>query len=142
MDDLHDLEAAEPGRPLNEKRLDRPKRSIARHQPLKHKLNGSIVLKINSRATKRRSCLVRRESLTATNEERLKQVEEQIESTLRLPTASSYAQHRLRILHKAKEMLTARSMLDEEGQLELERLLAQLSIRYQPSGGSNPIVES
>lgn len=137
LNDLNDLKTSERERTVNKKRIDRSKSSIARHQPLKHKINTSVNLKDESRRNKRRSCSVWRESLTATNEERLKQVEEQIESTLRLPTTSSYAQHRLRILNKAKQMLTAQSTLNEGEQLELEQLLAQLSIRYKSPSENN-----
>ncbi|XP_010552204.1 PREDICTED: uncharacterized protein LOC104822630 [Tarenaya hassleriana] len=59
-------------------------------------------------------------------EERTRVIQEEIKRVNKLPSNSAYAVHRLRVLNKIHELLSAERTLSQDKELEL--LFAQLSL--------------
>jgi len=101
--DLTSEEAVELQKQIKDSRRLRRKESISKQEPFKHSAGPS----------KRRASggayvqNWRKGAPPATNEERLEQIEKQIEVTSKLPRSSSYARHRLKVLETAKRLLQA-----------------------------------
>lgn len=64
----------------------------------------------------------------ATDAEKLREIERQIEVAAALPRASRYAQHRLKVLSKAKDLLEQGPARSQDAQEELNRLLSVLAL--------------
>jgi hypothetical protein len=63
-----------------------------------------------------------------TDKDRIGEIDRQLQTVRALPRHSKYAQHRLRVLEKAKQLLEIGSERNQHDQEELQRLLAVLSL--------------
>lgn len=108
------------------------KKSVARKSPLRFEYSRNSP-RVDTREEKR--ALFRVIDRDLTDQERLREVNRQIERARVLPKASSYARHKLQVLEKAKSLLEQRIGREGsccattiDGDEQLNRLLEELSI--------------
>ena len=139
---------------IRDRRRTERKTSIAKHAALKHSNHNHRLPGQSAVHYVRRSDRIPREELT--NEHKFAQIDKQVKALSALPKASKYAQHMLKVLRKARELLEEgcvcflflfllmqglllniylcvcvcvyRSTRTSEQQQELDRLLNQLSL--------------
>jgi hypothetical protein len=103
MDDISKEEAAELVKQIKSRKRTSSKTSIAKNSLLKHAPQ-------QQRRSSRTTAFVKRwdssKGLSEGSEaDKLKEIERQIESVLTLPKSSKYAQHKLKTLQKAQQLL-------------------------------------
>jgi hypothetical protein len=101
--DITKEEAAELVKQIKSRKRTSSKSSIAKDNPLKHAPQQQ---RRSSRTTAFVKHWDKRQGLSEGSEaDKLKEIERQIESVLTLPKSSKYAQHKLKTLQKAQELL-------------------------------------
>jgi hypothetical protein len=126
MDALTAEEASQLGKKLKAvRRRSENKNSIARTAPRRATAPAAA-----PRRTPRAPYVKRWQAgaAEATDAEKLREIERHIEGAEALPRSSRYAQHRLKVLSKAKQLLEQGPARTQEAQDELDRLLSVLSL--------------
>lgn len=120
--DIPGDEALELGKQIKERKKSQSKSSASKdiRKPIKHTFLPS--------KNKRPHYVQTSKGHQLSEQEQLQAIEENIAAISQLPSSSIYAQHRLKILRKVKELLQVGIKRTEEEHKELERLLASLSL--------------
>ena len=104
MVNLTAQEGAELRKQVKDRKRATVKGSIAKSEPLKHAAPPARLASASAAVYVRRW---RQGEAAPTPEATLREVEKQIQAASHLPRSSRYAQHRLKVLHKAQELLQA-----------------------------------
>ena len=106
MEKITEQEASQLGKKIKSRKRTESKVSLIKNSPLKHQSTAPVATR--RRAT--RQAYVKRwdpHQGEGTDAEKLLEIERQIDSVSGLPKTSKYAQHKLKVLEKARQLLQA-----------------------------------
>lgn len=133
---LSEKEASQLGQQIKSRKRSTSKSSIAKPSPLPSHLSGAGTSRSRSHPYRRTTRpaikpYIQRwapHQAEPTKEEKLKEIESQLESVSSLPPHSKFALHRRQVLAQAQRLLQRTTQLTEDEQQELDRLLSALNL--------------